>query len=49
MKAIDFGSNPHFPVRATLDVVGYWRLRGFLRFSIVHLVLLCVRQHFGHN
>jgi hypothetical protein len=48
VRAINFGVDPPFPVRTMLDVVGIWRLRGFSRFSIVHLVVVaCVRQCFG--
>jgi hypothetical protein len=27
--------------------MAYWRMRGFSWFSIVHLVLFCIRQCFG--
>jgi hypothetical protein len=49
VRAINFGSDPPFPVRATLDVAGVWRLRGFSRFSIVHLVFSYIRQYFGQD
>jgi hypothetical protein len=48
VRAIEFGSNPPFPVRATLDVAGFWSLRGFSQFSLVHLVLAYFRQCFGY-
>jgi hypothetical protein len=38
VRAINFGPDPPFPMRATLDVAG------FSRFSLVHLVLACFRQ-----
>lgn len=49
VRAINFGPDPPFPVRATLDVAGFWSLRGFLRFLLVHLVLACFRQCFGYQ
>jgi hypothetical protein len=49
VRAINFGVDPPFPVRATLDVAGVWRLRGFSRFLIVHLVVACVQQCFGQD
>jgi hypothetical protein len=32
----------------TIDVAGFWRLRGFSRFLVVHLVLTLIWQCFGH-
>jgi hypothetical protein len=44
MRALDYIPEYPYPVRATVDVAGYWRLRGFSRFSVVHLILSCNSQ-----
>jgi hypothetical protein len=48
VRALDYIPKGSFLVRATLDLAGFWRMRGFSRYSIVHLVLFCIRQCFGH-
>jgi hypothetical protein len=47
VRALDFILEGSFPVQATLDLAGFWRMRGFTRFSLVHMVLFCIRQCFG--
>jgi hypothetical protein len=47
VRALDYIPEGSFPMRATLNLVGFWRMRGFSWFSIVHLVLFCIRQCFG--
>jgi hypothetical protein len=42
VRARDYIPENPYPVRATIDVVGFWRLRGFSRFSMIHLVLSCI-------
>jgi hypothetical protein len=49
VRALDYIPEGSFPVRATLDLAGFWRMRGFSRYSIVHLVLFCIRQCFGRQ
>ena len=46
VRAMEFRMESPFLVRAILDVVGRWTLRRFSRFSLVHLVLACLRQCF---
>jgi hypothetical protein len=46
VRALDYILEGSFPVRATLDLVGFWRMRGFSQYSIVHLVLFCITQCF---
>jgi hypothetical protein len=43
VKALDYIPEGSFPVHATLDLAGFWRMRGFSRYSIVHLVFFCFR------
>jgi hypothetical protein len=44
VRALDFILEYPYPVRATIDIYRQWGLRGFSRFSIVHLVWTMVRQ-----
>jgi hypothetical protein len=39
VRALDYISEHLYLVRATLDLAGFWRMRGFSRFMVVHLVL----------
>jgi hypothetical protein len=48
VRAMNYIQEGQYPVRATIDVVGHWTLRGLCRFSIVQLLLMCFRQCFGH-
>jgi hypothetical protein len=48
VRAMDYIPEDPYPVRATIDVASFWRLRGFSRFLIMHLVLSCIGQCFGH-
>jgi hypothetical protein len=43
IRALDYIPEGSFLVRATLDLAGFWRMRGFSWYSIVHLVLFCLR------
>jgi hypothetical protein len=43
IRAMDYIPEEQYPVRATIDVAGRWSLRGFCRFSIVQLLLTCLR------
>jgi hypothetical protein len=47
VRAVDYILEHPYPMKATLDVVGFWNLRGFSRFSVVHLVLIYINQCFG--
>jgi hypothetical protein len=49
IRALDYIPEGSFLVWATLDLAGFWRMRGFSRYSIVHLVLFCIKQCFGHQ
>ena len=49
MRAIDFGSDHPFSMRATLDALDHWRLSRFLPFLIVHLVILCFKRCFRNK
>jgi hypothetical protein len=49
VRALDYIPEGSFPVLATLDLARFWRMRGFSRYSIVHLVLFCIKQCFGHQ
>jgi hypothetical protein len=49
VRALDYIPEGSFPVWATLDLAGFWRMRGFSQFSIVHLVLFCIMQCFGRQ
>ena len=42
VRAMEHGSVAPFPVRATLDLTGHWRIMGFTRYSISHVVLFCI-------
>ena len=48
VKAMSYSSEEPYPMRAIVDVVGLWRLRGFSRFSVVHLILVCITPWIGH-
>jgi hypothetical protein len=48
MRALEHGVVAPYPVRATLDLAGQWRIMGFSRYSISHVVLFCIRQCFGY-
>jgi hypothetical protein len=48
IRAMQYISENLYPVRATLDVAGRWRLRGFCLFSIVQLLVTCMSMCFGH-
>jgi hypothetical protein len=48
MRAMNYVPEHPYPVRATLDVSGFWRLRGFSRFSVVHLIMSCFSQCYGY-
>jgi hypothetical protein len=39
VKAMDYILEYPYLVRATVDVVGHWRLRGFMQFSMVYLII----------
>jgi hypothetical protein len=49
VKALDYIPEHPFPVWATLDLARFWRMRGFSRFSVVHLVQSCISQCFGRQ
>jgi hypothetical protein len=42
VRALDYIPEHSYLVRATLDLAGFWKMRGFSRFSVVHLVLFCI-------
>jgi hypothetical protein len=48
VRAMEHGVVAPFPVRATLDLAGQWRIMGFTRYSISQVVLFCIRQCYGH-
>jgi hypothetical protein len=48
VRAMEHGVVAPFPVRAILDLAGQWRIMGFSRYSISHVVLFCIRQCFGY-
>jgi hypothetical protein len=39
IRALDYIPKYPYPMRAILDFVGFWRLKGFFPFSEVHLVM----------
>jgi hypothetical protein len=43
VRAMEFRTDNPFPVRAMLDLIGRWTVRGFSRFSLVYMVLACLR------
>jgi hypothetical protein len=47
VRAIEYLLDYPYPVRATIDVAGCWKLRGFSQFLMIHLVLSCLEQCFG--
>jgi hypothetical protein len=47
IQALDFILEYPYPMRATIDISRQWSIRGFSRFSIVHLVWIVVRQWMG--
>ena len=44
IRTLDYIPEYLYPMKATLDLVGFWKMRGFSRFLVVHLVLLCISQ-----
>jgi hypothetical protein len=48
VRAMEHGVVAPYPVRATLDLAGQWRIMGFSHYSISHVVLFCIRQCFGY-
>jgi hypothetical protein len=44
VRALEHRAEAPFPMRATIDVAGRWRLMGF---SLSHVLLFCFRQCFG--
>jgi hypothetical protein len=42
VRAINYIPKNPFPVRAIVDVAGFWKLREFSRFSVVHMILSCI-------
>jgi hypothetical protein len=40
VKAIDYIPKNPFPVRATVDVAGFWKLRGFSFFSGAYDIIM---------
>jgi hypothetical protein len=48
VRAMEHGVVAPYPVRATLDLAGHWRIMEFSRYSISHVVLFCIRQCFGY-
>ena len=47
-RAMEHGIAAPFLVRATLDLVGQWRIMGFIHYSISQVVLFYIRQCYGH-
>jgi hypothetical protein len=43
IRAMDYIPEGQYLVRASIDVASRWSLRGFCRFSIVQLLLTCLR------
>jgi hypothetical protein len=41
LRAIDYIHEHPYPTKATFDMFGFWRLRGFSRFLVVHLIFSC--------
>ena len=39
VQAMEYTQEQSFPVKATIDVAGRWQMRGFSRFSVVHMLL----------
>jgi hypothetical protein len=48
LKTMDYIPKNLYLVRATVNVAGYWKLRRFSWFLVVHLILSCIGQCFGH-
>jgi hypothetical protein len=46
--AMENGVVAPFPIIATLDLAGQWRIMGFTRYSISQVVLFYIRQCYGH-
>jgi hypothetical protein len=42
VRALEYGVEALYPVRATLDLAGQWRIVGFTLNSISHVVLFCI-------
>jgi hypothetical protein len=47
VRAMDYIPENPYPVRAIIDVVDFWKLRGFSQFSVIHMILSCIGQCFG--
>jgi hypothetical protein len=47
VHALDHVVEAPFPIRATINVAGHWKLMRFLWFSLSHVFLFCIRQCFG--
>jgi hypothetical protein len=47
VRAMNYSPEEPYPMRATIDVAGLWRLRGFSWFFMVYLILACIEQFFG--
>jgi hypothetical protein len=43
VRAMEYGVEAPYSIRATLDLAGQWRIVGFTRNSISHVVLFCIR------
>jgi hypothetical protein len=48
VPAMEHGVVAPYPVQATLDLARQWRIMGFSRYSISHVVLFCIRHCFGY-
>jgi hypothetical protein len=48
VRAMEHGVVAPYHVRAILDLARQWRIMGFSRYSISHVVLFCIRQCFGY-
>jgi hypothetical protein len=53
IRALDYVPGSPFPTPATIDVSGHWKLMGFSRFFLSHMLLFCIHycfmQWFGIN
>jgi hypothetical protein len=43
VHAMEHGVVAPYPIRATLDLAGQWRIMGFSRYSISHVMLFCIQ------
>ena len=41
VQALEHHIEASFPMHATIDVAGRWRLMGFSQFSLSHVLLFC--------